>query len=405
MDRFESTHILFARNQKKNVDELSQVAKHFTMDNVKAIKRFQQTHPNFTKTPLHQLTHLANHLGINHIFVKDESYRFGLNAFKVLGGIYAIGKYLAQQLGENIENLSFADLTSQETKKKLGDITFITATDGNHGRGVAWAARELGQSAVIYMPKGASRERIQAIEREGATVKVIDGNYDRAVKLAAETAKKNDWVVLQDTSWEGYEEIPDWIMQGYSSLGLEIIEQLPERPTHLFLQVGVGSYAAGVAAFMMNYYKDQPPKIILVEPNEANCFYRSFSANKESYEIVDGGLRTIMAGLSCGEPNPKAWDILKSVSEGGISADDRLAAVGMRILGHPLKDDERVIAGESGASTMGVVYSLLTESLNRALCDYLSLDENSNILLINTEGDTDVKHYQKVVWEGAYPLR
>src|SRR5690625_4810564 len=324
MDRFESAHILFARNQLKSKDNFREIIKGFSRENVEGIKRFQETHPNFSKTPLRQLNHLAHYLGVNNIFVKDESYRFGLNAFKVLGGIYAIGKYLAEKLNRSIETLSFADLTSGEVKEKLGEMTFITATDGNHGRGVAWAARELGQSAVVYMPKGASNERIQAIKNEGATVKVIDGNYDKAVRLAAETADRNNWVVLQDTSWEGYEDIPYWVMQGYSSLGSEIVEQLPAQPTHIFLQVGVGSYAAGVAAFMMNYYKDHPPKIILVEPDEANCFYRSFSAGKDTFETVDGQLQTIMAGLSCGEPNPKAWEMLKSLAKGGISADDRL---------------------------------------------------------------------------------
>lgn len=405
MDRFESAHIRFARNQLKNLQNFTPIFDDFSKENVAAIQRFQQTHPNFSQTPLRSLKHLANHLGINNIFVKDESYRFGLNAFKVLGGLYAIGKYLAKKLNKDIATLSFADLTSEEGKRKIGHITFITATDGNHGRGVAWAARELGQAAVVYMPKGASAARIQAIENEGAEVKVIDGNYDTAVKMAAETAKKNGWVVLQDTSWEGYEEIPYWVMQGYSSLGSEIVEQLPERPTHIFLQVGVGSYAAGIAAFMMNYYIEDPPKIILVEPDGANCFYKSFHVAKDDYEIVDGDLQTIMAGLSCGEPNPKAWKVLKVIAEGGISADDRLAALGMRVLGHPLKDDARIISGESGAATMGVLYSLLTARSKESLRKYLSLDESASVLLINTEGDTDANHYRQVVWEGIYPLK
>lgn len=405
MDRFESAHIRFARNQLKNLQNFTPIFDDFSKENVAAIQRFQQTHPNFSQTPLRSLKHLANHLGINNIFVKDESYRFGLNAFKVLGGLYAIGKYLAKKLNKDIATLSFADLTSEEGKRKIGHITFITATDGNHGRGVAWAARELGQAAVVYMPKGASTARIQAIENEGAEVKVIDGNYDTAVKMAAETAKKNGWVVLQDTSWEGYEEIPYWVMQGYSSLGSEIVEQLRERPTHIFLQVGVGSYAAGIAAFMMNYYIEDPPKIILVEPDGANCFYMSFHVAKDDYEIVDGDLQTIMAGLSCGEPNPKAWKVLKVIAEGGISADDRLAALGMRVLGHPLKDDARIISGESGAATMGVLYSLLTARSKESLRKYLSLDESASVLLINTEGDTDANHYRQVVWEGIYPLK
>ncbi|HLS06682.1 MAG TPA: diaminopropionate ammonia-lyase [Bacillota bacterium] len=408
MDQFASANIQFARNQLKNMEDFKQYASDFSKEAVLAIQRFQQTHPNFKETPLRRLKHLADHLGVGDIFVKDESYRFGLNAFKVLGGIYAIGQYLAKKLNKDIATLSFADLKASDVKQTIGHITFITATDGNHGRGVAWAARELGQKAVVYMPKGASSERIEAIEREGATVKVIDGNYDTAVRLAAETAEENGWIVLQDTSWENYEEIPNWVMQGYSSLGLEIVEQLAKidavKPTHLFLQVGVGSYAAGIAAFMTNYYIDHPPKIVLVEPDGANCFYQSFFQANETYEIVDGDLQTIMAGLSCGKPNPKAWDILKSITIGGISANDRLAALGMRLLGHPLPDDPRIISGESGAATLGAVYHLLTDQQQAPLREYLSLDETSRVLLINTEGDTDEAHYRQVVWEGAHPL-
>src|SRR5699024_11087170 len=154
-----------------------------------------------------------------------------------------------------------------------------------------------------------------------------------------------------------------------------------------------------------NYFQDNPPKIILVEPDGANCFYQSFYAATENYEIVDGDLQTSMAGLSCGEPNPKAWEILKTTAVGGISANDRLEDLGMRVLGHPLNDDARVISGESGAATMGTLYSLLTDETTNDLRNYLALDETSSVLLINTEGDTDEKHYYEVVWEGAHSLK
>src|SRR5690625_7230683 len=184
------TALSFVHNKNFSTEYNEDELKYFTKNEIEQIMNFQKSHQAYTKTPLHSLKTLAKRWGVEDVKVKDESYRFGLNAFKVLGGIYAIGKYLAEKLNRSIETLSFADLTSGEVKEKLGEMTFITATDGNHGRGVAWAARELGQSAVVYMPKGASNERIQAIKNEGATVKVIDGNYDKAVRLAAETADR-----------------------------------------------------------------------------------------------------------------------------------------------------------------------------------------------------------------------
>lgn len=400
--------LLFGKNMLKDITKLKPFSNDFSTEVVESIQVFQQSHSKYKQTPLYQLTHLASHLGVQNIFVKDESYRFGLNAFKVLGGIYAIGKYIATRLKRDINTLTFAQLTSSDIKEQLGDLTFITATDGNHGKGVAWAARELGQKCVVYLPQGASLDRVEAIRREGADVQVTDGNYDDAVRLAAQTAKEKDWVVLQDTSWDGYENIPGWVMQGYASLAKEIVDQLGEEPknipTHLFLQVGVGSYAASVAAFFIHYYKEHCPKIILVEPHKANCFYESFLAQSEDYKVVSGELNTIMAGLSCGEPNPKAWKILKRCAEGAISADDRIAALGMRLLGHPLGADPRVIAGESGAVPAGVLYSLMTEERHHHIKDMLGIDDQSTILLINTEGDTDEEHYREVVWKGSSSL-
>lgn len=409
MQYFESEYINFAQNplKKSNQGRIT-LAKDFSLKSVETIQRFQRSHPNYQVTPLHRLENLAVHLRVKDILVKDESYRFGLKAFKVLGGMYAIGRYLASRLNRDIETLSFPDLTSETTRQTIGKLTFITATAGNHGRGIAWAARELGQSAVVYMPRDASKLQIQAIEQEGAQVKVIDDNYDATVQLAAKTAEEKGWILLQDTSWENYEEIPNWIMQGYSTIGWEIVQQIEEmgtqHPTHIFLQAGVGSYASAVAMFLKNYFKEKCPKIIIVEPDGANCFYQSFQVGDENYQIVTGQLESIMAGLACGVPNPKAWEILKEVADGGISVSDKVSALGMRILGHPLAGDSRIIAGESGAATMGALYTLMKGQQYAALRENLALNENSTILLINTEGDTNPERYRKVVWEGAYSL-
>ncbi len=204
---------------RTNIDYLSE-------KEIQKVRNFHKSFDEYSLTPLHKLENLAKYLGIKNIFVKDESYRFGLNAFKVLGGSYAIGKYLADKLDLDISEVSFDLLRSPEVKKELGEITFVTATDGNHGRGVAWAAKQLGQKSVVYMPKGSSEIRLENIRKEGSDASIIEGNYDDAVRLSDEMAKKHGWVVIQDTAWEGYEDIPKWIMQGYGTLIHETMEQL-----------------------------------------------------------------------------------------------------------------------------------------------------------------------------------
>lgn len=379
----------------------------FSPDLAAKVHKFQSTHEKYTQTPLVSLKNLAKCIGVKSFYIKNEAKRFGLNAFKVLGGIYAIGRYLADRLNRDIETLSFEELRTPEVKKELGTLTFVSATDGNHGKGVAWAARELGQRAVIYLPKGAAKERVEAIANEGAIAEVTDLNYDGAVQLAAQKAKENGWVVVQDTAWEGYEEIPLWIMQGYATLAKEIVDQLEEDefPTHIFLQAGVGSYAASIAAYFKQFYHDKQILIGLVEPHLANCYYRSFVANEIDYKIVEGEMNTIMAGLSCGVPNPQAWEILRRYTDISFSCDDSVAALGMRLLGQPIGDDERIISGESGAVTTGLAYCLATEEHLQDLKEQLQINENSRILVISTEGDTDQENYRNVVWKGSYPYQ
>ncbi|MBK3495865.1 diaminopropionate ammonia-lyase [Viridibacillus sp. YIM B01967] len=375
---------------------------YFEATNISNVHAFQKTHPAYTETPLHQLGQLANYLNVSDIRVKDESYRFGLNAFKVMGGIYSIGKYIAERLEMDIENLSFEMLQSAELKEKIGNLTFITATDGNHGRGIAWAARELGQSAIVYMPKGSSKQRLQAIRNEGATADITEMNYDDTVRMCAELAEQNNWIMVQDTAWEGYEDIPLWIMQGYATMAKEITEQLEQDggqlPTHIFLQAGVGSFAAAIAAFFFAKYPDNPPTIVIVEPNQADCYYKSFITPEATREIVGGDLTTIMAGLACGEPNTRAFRILRQYATATFSCPDAVAALGMRIYGNPLQGDPTIISGESGAVTLGLLYYL--RKYNASACADISLDENSRVLVISTEGDTDVESYRGIVWEG-----
>lgn len=374
---------------------------------IEKARAFHKSFPEYSESPLRSLKNMAEWLGVGGIYIKDESYRFGLNAFKVLGGSFAIAKHLAKCLQTDIGELDYAKLTSPDTRQRLGEMTFVTATDGNHGRGVAWTARQLKQKAVVYMPKGSSPIRLANIRAEGATASITEFNYDGAVRLAAEDARKYGWVVVQDTAWEGYEEIPAWIMQGYGTMAAEALGQLTrlgvEKPTHIFLQAGVGSFAGAVQGYVASVFGRERPKTIIVEPDLADCLYRSALANDGKPCVVGGDMATIMAGLACGEPNTIGWEVLRDYSDMFLSCPDWVAAKGMRMLGNPLGDDERVVSGESGAVTMGVLPALLTCGHLKEARESLGLDRNSHILLFSTEGDTDPQRYRNIVWDGEYP--
>ncbi|EDU35956.1 PLP-dependent lyase/thiolase [Clostridium sporogenes] len=375
-------------------------------EEIKKARDFHQSFPQFTKTPLVNLDNLAKHLGVAGVYVKDESYRFGLNAFKVLGGSFSMGKYLAKRLGKDISELSYEKLNSEEARKKLGDITFITATDGNHGRGVAWTATQLNQKSIVYMPKGSSLTRLENIRKEGAKASITEFNYDDAVRLAASQAKENGWVMVQDTAWEGYEEIPTWIMQGYGTMASEALDQLRElnveKPTHIFVQAGVGSLAGAVQGYFASVFKDECPITVIVEADEADCLYRSAVAGDGKPRAVTGDMPTIMAGLACGEANTIGWEVLKSYSSTFVSCPDWVSANGMRMLGNPIKEDKKIISGESGSVTSGLLNAIMTNDDMKELREQLKLDENSRVLLFSTEGDTDPDKYRKIVWNGEY---
>jgi len=387
--------------EQDNVYQVTDLLSHFTLEQVRKVGQFQSTYEKFEKTPLHYLESLASFIGVEKILIKDESSRFGLNAFKVLGGVYAIAQYVAKKLNKNIEELSFEQLKSPTIKEQLGELTFISTTDGNHGRGVAWAARELGFQARIYMPSGSAKERLQNIKNEGAYAEITSMNYDDTVRYTSQLAQKNGWVLVQDTMWNGYEEIPLWIMQGYTTLIQEIVEQIQQAPTHVFLQAGVGSFAAAVVAFLTQYY-EHDITFVLVEPHVANCYYESFKAGTNEFVSVGGDMQTIMAGLACGEPNPQAWQLLKAYTKVSISCEEEVAATGMRILGHPLNTDARIVAGESGAAPFGCFYEIMTNGRHGQLKDTLQLDSDARVLLVNTEGDTDKENYRQIVWHGKY---
>ncbi|WP_371363361.1 Diaminopropionate ammonia-lyase [Sporomusa rhizae] len=388
------------KSQKVSINFLS-------FSEISKVRQFHKSFPEYSTTPLQQLDDLAARLGVAGVYVKDESYRFGLNAFKVLGGSFAMAKYLAQSLGKDISELDYKRLTSEEIRKQLGEITFTTATDGNHGRGVAWTANRLKQKSVVYMPKGSSETRLKNIQAEGATASITNLNYDDAVRLATENANKFGWVVVQDTAWEGYEDIPTWIMQGYGTMALEALEQLKtagvEKPTHVFVQAGVGSLAGAVQGFFASACPDNTPVTVIVESDQADCLYKSALANDGEPRIVTGELTTIMAGLACGEPNVIGWNVLRDYSDMFVSCPDWVAAKGMRVLGNPVGKDTRVISGESGAVTAGLLTELMTNPDMAEAKAKLGLDENSRVLLFSTEGDTDPVKYRSITWDGECP--
>ena len=388
----------------KHTGELSDVKK-FGPENAEKVRTFHSSFPEYKPTPLANLKNLAKELGVSSIHVKDESYRFGLNAFKVLGGSYAIGSYIAKKLGMDISDLPYEKMTSKELKEKLGDVTFVTATDGNHGRGVAWTANRLKQKSVVYMPKGSSLERLNNIKALGSDASITDMNYDDAVRLASKGEKENGWVLVQDTAWEGYSDIPTWIMQGYTTMAHEAVEQLNgEKPTHIFLQAGVGAMSGGLTGYFADLYGDEDrPIITIVEPNKADCIYRTAKANDGKLHFVTGDMDSIMAGLCCGEPCTIGWEVLRDHADNFVSMPDYVAAKGMRVLGNPIGDDPRVISGESGASTLGLVAELMQNPSLDYLREQLKIDENSRILCFSTEGDTDRENYRRIVEDGLYP--
>lgn len=373
----------------------------FTPAQAEDVRAFHKSFPEYSVTPLAELRALSGALGLGGLFVKDESYRFGLNAFKVLGGSHCLGQYIGKQLGTGL--LPYDVLTCTETREKLGELTFVTATDGNHGRGIAWTANRLRQNSVVYMPAGSADERLRNIQMFATEASITNVNYDDTVRLAAKQAEEKGWVLVQDTTWPGYEEIPQWIMQGYLTMALESVQQLGDvRPTHVFLQAGVGAMAGALAAFFAQVYGEDRPQIIVVEPDKADCFYRSAEAG--AIRTVGGAMDTIMAGLACGEPCTIGWEILRSCADWFVSMPDWVAAHGMRVLGAPLGEDPRVISGESGASTTGLVSALCSRPEFAELRAQLGLDENAQVLCISTEGDTDRENYRRIVWNGAYPM-
>ena len=337
-------------------------------DAYKTISRWQKYKP----TPLESLSKLSKELGLKNIFYKDESKRFGLKSFKALGGAYAVEKI---------------------TKGK-NDVIVSTATAGNHGKSVAWGARNLGLNCKIFISENVSETRAKEMRNFGAEVIRVEGNYENSLNVCKEESKKNNWEIIQDVAWPDYELVPKLTMAGYSTMIKEISVQTNEYITHIFLQAGVGGMAAGLIAGVANYFK-KVPKIIIVEPENANCVMQSIENNTPTN--VDIKKESIMGGMSCGDVSLVPWQILKNSVNNCISVSDKFVSQTVAMLADKVLSDISIVGGE--CSTPGIT-SLISCCNNEETMSVLEINKNSNILLIGCEGSADLELYQKLLNEG-----
>lgn len=358
--------------------------------------------PVYRKTPLIALPGLARAAGIAGLRYKDEGGRFGLGSFKALGGAYAVYRLLARMIAEKGggDEPSVEDFLSGRLRQQTKDVVVASATDGNHGRSVAWGARMFGCRCVIYIHATVSEARRAAIASYGAEVVRTPGNYDDSVRICAEDSAKNGWHVVSDTSYEGYRQIPCDVMQGYAVMAEEIIREMPDPPTHVFLQGGVGGLAAAVVSRFWQVWGARRPRAIVVEPVRADCLFQSAKAGAPTK--ATGDLDTLMAGLACGEVSLAAWDILKKGAAAFMIVPDDAAIEAMRIVASGADGDKRIVGGESG---VGGLAGLLAASVNEKARADLALTRDSRALVIGSEGDTDAELYKKLVGRSGDEIR
>ncbi|MCH2140133.1 MAG: diaminopropionate ammonia-lyase [Phycisphaerales bacterium] len=343
----------------------------------------------YAPTPLRSLLTLAAELGVSDLWYKDESCRFDLASFKALGGAYAVQSKLQMIIGEACGHKIAIDEVDRY-RQHAESVTVVTATDGNHGRSVAWGAERCGCRCVVYMHEQVSPGRQEAVEVLGARVQRVKGNYDDSVRQAAEDAKANGWLLVSDTSWPGYEDIPRTVMAGYTVMSGEAMDQWPnvEPPTHVFIQGGCGGLAGSVFLDLWCRYGPDRPRFIVVEPQTAACLYESACAGKPS--VVKITTETLMAGLSCGETSHIAWRILETAVDDFLTINDDLVGPLMR----RLAQDESIVAGESAVSGLAGLTEVMRD---QKLADQLGVSEHSRILVFGTEGATDPAIYDELV--------
>ncbi|MGX7872237.1 diaminopropionate ammonia-lyase [Mesorhizobium sp. ORM6] len=355
------------------------------------VERFLAHRDNHVTTPLHALPALAGELGVGALHVKDEGFRLGLGSFKALGGAYAVFRLVLEEAGKRLGRpVDVDDLDRPDVRSVAATMTVACATDGNHGRSVAQGAELAGARAVIFVHAGVSDERISAIARYGAEMVRVDGNYDDSVRRAAKVAAEKGWTVVSDTSWPGYERIPGMVMQGYTAIVREALRQIPEPPTHVFVQAGVGGIAAAVAGHLAIVLGDARPVFTVVEPARAACVVAAARAGRVVKVAHDQP--TVMAMLECYEASQVAWRVLARVADAFMTVDEDDTVAVMRRLARPAGGDPVIVAGESGGVGLAGLIRAMAENRND-----LGLDSKSRVLVINTEGATDPHRYAELV--------
>jgi len=378
-------------NNFENNDYLHQEI--LSLKNFDKAKKEIHTWEGYEATPLYELKELAHSSKVARIFYKDESHRFNLKSFKALGGAYAVANLLIDELSKKNIKATSQDLLNKKYESITQNITVSCATDGNHGKSVAWGALMFGCKCEIFIHSHVSSMREREIQKYGAIVNRIEGNYDDSVSIAAKVAKEKAYFTVSDTSYEGYLSVPKDVMQGYTIMVDETINQMKEKPTHIFLQGGVGGMAAAVISFFHETYGKDAPIFVIVEPQNAACLLES--ARNNTPTIIHGDLDTVMAGLSCGEVSLLAWDIIKNSVQNFLTISDQDVGKCMQYLS---RQDTPIIAGESA---VGGLVGFISAQKDKNLRENLALNEDSKVLFYGTEGDTDEEAYERLVGKSA----
>ncbi|MDX8465919.1 diaminopropionate ammonia-lyase [Mesorhizobium sp. VK23B] len=356
-------------------------------------ERFLAARDNHAETPLHALPALAGELGIAALHVKNEGQRLGLGSFKALGGAYAVMQLLLEEAGRRLGRaVDVAELHGPDVTAIAAGMTFACATDGNHGRSVAQGAGLVGARSVIFVHSGVSNERVAAIARFGAEIVRVAGDYDQSVREAARVAAERGWTVVSDTSWPGYERIPGLVMQGYTVIVREALKRLALPPTHVFLQAGVGGFAAAIAGHLAIVLGEDRPRAIVVEPARAACIYETAKAGHPI--AIAHSKPTVMAMLECYEPSLVAWRVLSRLGDAFMTVDEEDAVSVMNRLARPSGNDPAIVSGESGGAGLAGLIRAAGDKKMRAA---LHLDTHSRVLIVNSEGATDPGRYAELV--------
>ncbi|WP_224544624.1 diaminopropionate ammonia-lyase [Mesorhizobium sp. CA16] len=356
-------------------------------------ERYLEARDDHAETPLHALPALADRLGVAALYVKDEGQRLGLGSFKALGGAYAVMRLVLEEAGKRFgRDVDIGEINDPKLRAIAAQMTFCCATDGNHGRSVAQGAGLVGARSVIYVHAGVSRERVAAIARFGAEIVEVEGGYDHAVREVARVGAERGWKIVSNTSWLGYERVPGLVMQGYTVIVRETLRRLAEPPTHVFLQAGVGGFAAAIAGHVAVMLGSRRPKAVVVEPRRSACVYASAEAGRPV--TIAQQQPTVMTMLECAEPSLVAWRVLARVGDAFMTVEEEDAVAVMKRLARPLGNDPAIVSGESGGVGLAGLVRAAGDGQMRAA---LGLDAGSRVLVVNSEGATDHGRFAELV--------